>query len=78
MNHPFYEEHDQAIEYGEFCECGWSVDQYITYCDIVAQFRAALITEVEGGNVTHGVDVSGEKMKDLLQWVGQACARLEQ
>jgi hypothetical protein len=75
MNHPFYEEHDQAIEYGEFCECGWSVDQYLAYCDIVAQFRAALIIEVEGKDVACVADVSGEKMKALLEWVGHACAR---
>lgn len=75
MNHPFYEEHNQAIEYGEFRECGWNVDQYLTYCDLIAQFRSALIIE-EAGEGSNSLTVSsGEKMAALLDWVGRACGR---
>lgn len=75
MNHPFYEEHDQAIEYGEFRECGWSVEQYLTYCDLIAQFRSALILEETSEGTIPSTIASGEKMKNLLEWVGCACGR---
>lgn len=75
MNHPFYEEHDQVIEYGEFCECGWSVGEYLTYCDLIAQLRSALIVEETYENNTPTTATSGDKMIALLKWVGQACGR---
>ena len=62
MNHPFYEEHDQVIEYGEFCECGWSVGEYLTYCDLIAQLRSALIVEETYENNTPTTATSGDKM----------------
>lgn len=75
MDHPFYEEHDQVIEYGEFCECGWSVGEYLTYCDLIAQLRSALIVEETYENNTPTTATSGDKMIALLKWVGQACGR---
>ena len=75
MDHPFYEEHDQVIEYGEFCECGWNVGEYLTYCDLIAQLRAALIVEETYENNTPTTATSGDKMIALLKWVGQACGR---
>lgn len=75
MNHPFYDEHDQAIEYGEFCECGWSIDHYLSYCDLISQLRAALIIEEANENNIQSVATSGDKMIALLNWVGQACGR---
>lgn len=75
MDHPFYEEHDQVIEYGEFCECGWNVGEYLTYCDLIAQLRSALIVEETYENNTPTTATSGDKMIALLKWVGQACGR---
>lgn len=75
MNHPFYEEHDQAIEYGEFCEYGWSVGEYLTYCDLIAQLRSTLIVEETYESNTPTTATSGGKMVALLNWVGQSCSR---
>lgn len=75
MEHPFYEEHDQAIEYGEFCECGWSVGDYLAYCDLIAQLRSALIVEETYESNTPTTATSGDKMIALLKWVGRACGR---
>lgn len=75
MNHPFFEEHTQAIEYGEFCDCGWSVSDYLTYCDFIAQFRSVLIIEETSECAVPGTITSGEKMRELLEWVGCVCGR---
>ena len=75
MNHPFYAEHNQAIEYGEFCECGWSTDEYIAYCGLVAQFRSALILEEASEGTASTANASGDKLTNLLNWVGRACGR---
>lgn len=75
MNNPFYVEHDQAIEYGEFCKSGWDIDDYLTYCNLISQFRSALIMEEANEGYAPATVTSREKMIALLNWVGQACGR---
>lgn len=75
MGHPFYDEHEKAIEYGEFAACGWSAEAYISYCNLVSQLRAAIVVSREHPSEETLQETAQDALDNLLEWVGQACGR---
>lgn len=75
MGCPFFETHEQAIGYEEFAICGWSADEYFSYCNQISRLRAALIMSVENRVDELPQDMARDVLESLLVWVGQACGR---
>ena len=76
MGCPFFETHEQAIGYEEFAICGWSADEYFSYCNQISRLRATLIMSVENRVDELPQDMARDVLESLLVWVGQACGGL--
>lgn len=75
MKHPFFDVHEQAIEYSKFADCGWSADSYFYYRNLISQLRAALIVDMENSDNEFSSEMTRDILNDFLSWAGQACGK---